>query len=125
LALRMEVTAKGLLNGTECRFQCRHAQEVARLRPHRRQNLYLLFKETVTNVAKHAQASQVDITIDQRDHTWEMTVRDNGVGFDPAAAHRGNGLKNLRQRAARLKGTLDIQSRTGGGTTVKFSMKLS
>ncbi len=125
LALRMDVTAKAMLTGTNCRFECRQADGATRLPPQCRQNLYLLFKETVTNVAKHAQASQVEISIDQRDHTWELTVKDDGVGFDPGAPHRGNGLKNLRQRAARLKGTLDVQSRKGGGTTVKFSMRLS
>ena len=125
LALRMEVTARALLGGLECRFECHQPQGTTRLAPQRRQNVYLLFKESVTNAAKHARASRVDIKVNQSDHTWELTVQDNGVGFDPAAAHRGNGLKNLHRRAARLDGVLDIHSRTGGGgTTVKFSMKL-
>jgi signal transduction histidine kinase len=125
LALRMEVTAKALLGGVECRFQCHQAQGAIRLPPQRRQNVYLLFKEAVTNVARHAGASHVEITIDQSDHTWDLLVRDDGVGFDPVADHRGNGLKNLRLRAARLEGTLQVQSHPGSGTTVKFYMKLS
>jgi ligand-binding sensor domain-containing protein/signal transduction histidine kinase len=124
LALRMEVTAKTVLSALDCRFQCHLREGTLRLPPQHRQSLYLLFKETVTNVARHAQASRVEITIDQRDHTWEMVVQDDGLGFDPAVSHLGNGLKNLRRRADRLNGHLELQSRPGTGTTVRFALKL-
>jgi signal transduction histidine kinase len=52
-----------------------------------------------------------------------LTVRDNGIGFDPEASHGGNGLKNLRLRALKLNGELAVESRPGHGTTVIFSTR--
>jgi signal transduction histidine kinase len=56
-----------------------------------------------------------------------MLIQDNGAGFDTQAKPRGNGLKNLRRRAEKLKGTLKILSQTGDahGTTVSFTTRLS
>ena len=124
LALHMEEAAKTMLGGVDCQFQSTQAHYARSLPLHLRQDLFLLFKEAVTNVAKHAQASRVEINIAERDHTWQLSVHDNGVGFQPGATTSGNGLKNIRLRAARLGGTLDIRSQPGGGTTVVFSTKL-
>jgi ligand-binding sensor domain-containing protein len=124
LVLRMEVAAKTMLAGVDCQFQSSPAHCSRKLPLHLRQNLFLLFKEALTNVARHSQASRVEINVAERDHTWQQSIHDNGVGFHPHAARSGNGLKNLRQRAARLEGTLDIKSQPGQGTNVVFSMRI-
>jgi ligand-binding sensor domain-containing protein/signal transduction histidine kinase len=124
LALHMQEAARTLLVGVDCQFQSSQAHYAAKLPLHLRQDLFLLFKEALTNVAKHSQASQVQIKIAESDHTWQLTVHDNGVGFQTSATSTGNGLKNIRLRAARLGGTVDVQSQPGEGTTILFSTKL-
>jgi len=77
-----------------------------------------MFKEILHNIARHARASRVDIDIQIAARQFELSVRDNGIGFDEAVVRAGNGLKNLRRRAADLGGTITIDSRPGTGTTV-------
>jgi signal transduction histidine kinase len=125
LSLHMEEAARTMLAGVDCQFQSSQAHYAAKLPLHLRQDLFLLFKEALTNVAKHSQASHVQIKIAESGHTWQLTVQDNGVGFQPNTASSGNGLKNIRLRAARLGGTVDVRSQPGAGTTVIFSTRLS
>jgi len=71
-------------------------------------------------VARHAQATRVDLLLMQRDHWIIAIVEDNGIGFDPATVE-GNGhhgLVGTQERAAILGGTLTIESALGQGTTV-------
>jgi two-component system, NarL family, sensor kinase len=76
-------------------------------------------RELLTNVAKHAQARKVVVTLEEVDDTVEMCVRDDGVGFDPDdlsdALRAGHiGLASLQSRAEALGGTLVVQSSQGG-----------
>jgi signal transduction histidine kinase len=123
LVLRMQDAAKSILAGIQCRFHGPPPDLSRKLTLQFRQNLFRLYKETLTNVARHSQASEVEINIVEQDHTWQLSVRDNGVGFDPEASYTGNGLKNLRLRALKLNGVLNLQSHPGCGTTVSFTAK--
>jgi ligand-binding sensor domain-containing protein len=125
LVLRMKEAATAILAGLEVHFHAPPADLPARLSLQFRQNLFLLYKETLTNIARHARATRVDIDLAAQENTWRLTIRDNGTGFDPASVRRGNGLKNLRLRATRLKGDLQLESRPGSGTVVTFSVKHS
>ena len=83
---------------------------------------YYIVSELLTNAAKHARASVVRVTVEQRDKTLRLSVRDNGVGgADPA---RGSGLIGLRDRVEAIGGTAVIQSPAGAGTTVLVSLPL-
>jgi signal transduction histidine kinase len=82
-------------------------------------DLVLMFKETLHNLARHARATQTQITLARRDDTLSLTVRDNGCGFDPATHHGGGmGLTNLERRAAKHGGHVRVTSAPGEGTTV-------
>ena len=124
LVLRMKEAAYAGPAGIECHFQTSEVGLSNHLPPQFRQNFFLLFKEALANATKHSSASRVDINISQKDHLWQLSVRDNGKGFDSAAAHSGNGLKNMRLRAAKLKGNLEITSHPGRGTEVLLSTKI-
>lgn len=89
-----------------------------------RQNVHLLFKETLNNVVKHASASRVDITVGYEGGTLSFRVVDDGVGFDPAQACEGNGQRLMRKRAQNLRGTFCVTSAPGAGTTVEFSARI-
>ena len=77
-----------------------------------------MFKEILHNIITHAQATRVEIEVEISRRQFLLRVRDNGVGFDEAHVRRGNGLKNLRRRAAELRGSVEILSPPKGGTTV-------
>lgn len=85
-----------------------------------RRDLLRLYKEILHNVAKHARATEATISLRMSHDSLELTVSDNGAGFVPNGAHRGTGLKSLRERAARLGGELYLESTPGSGTTVRF-----
>jgi signal transduction histidine kinase len=75
-------------------------------------------QEALANVARHAHASRVGLTISYMENEVALDVRDDGVGFDPALPDRGFGLVAMRQRIAALSGTLQVESEPGGGTAV-------
>ena len=80
---------------------------------------YRVVQEAITNISKHARASQVWITLDAREGHVEVSVRDDGVGFDTAAAPASAyGLIGMRFRVEAEGGTLALQSAPGQGTQV-------
>lgn len=86
--------------------------------------LYRAARESLQNVAKHASASKVSVTVVQRaDGGARLTVRDDGVGFDPAAVPSGHlGVALLRDLATSVSGEFRIDSVLGSGTTVTFEV---
>lgn len=90
-----------------------------RLAMEKRRDLYLLYKEALNNIAKYAGGRTVWIQIQLHNGTIELLIRDDGKGFEfNQAASQGNGLRNMNERAAALKGTLRIDSQPGQGTTL-------
>ncbi len=82
--------------------------------------LYRIVQEAITNVTRYAQATRVDVLLEQRQDTLALIVEDNGVGFDPAAARQGDrlGLFGMRERAEMLGGELLVESAANRGTTI-------
>jgi len=84
--------------------------------------LFRVAQEALTNVAKHAKASRVGLTLSYMDDVVLLDVRDDGVGFDPGVSNGGFGLSSMRQRLLRVAGTLEIESSPGEGTAVNASV---
>jgi signal transduction histidine kinase len=83
--------------------------------------LYFCCMEAVQNAAKHSGAVIVAVRLGQDRSTWQLTVTDDGTGFDQAqvrAAGTGTGLANMRDRLDAVGGKLALESPPGGGTTV-------
>jgi len=89
--------------------------------------VYRVLQEALTNVAKHAGARSVSVRLVRGKAAVELRVQDDGAGFDPAAGaeaaagdpgDRHLGLQVMRERAALLGGSLEVESRAGGGTTI-------
>jgi len=93
--------------------------------------LYRIMQESQTNVAKHARAGHVSVTVDQADpETARLRVRDDGVGFDASNGaqllREGHfGLAGMRERASLVGGSLEVGSIPGHGTTVEVRLPLA
>lgn len=97
------------------------AVELDRLEPEVETTVYRLVQEALTNVKKHAGATSVRIDVRTADGRVELSVADNGDGFDPDAATAGFGVAGMRERAALLGGTLEVTSGSDG-TTVRATL---
>jgi signal transduction histidine kinase len=90
-----------------------------------RQALYRAAQEALTNVQRHAQASQVWLVLAAGDGAVSLLVSDDGVGFPPDdAVGAGFGLRGLRERATQLDGELYLEARPGGGAQLSFRLPL-
>jgi signal transduction histidine kinase len=125
LVTRMRESARNLLAGVPFDFQASGESNAPRLPLELRRNLFPAFKEILHNIARHAHASRVEISVCLTPNRFELLVGDNGVGFDEAGVRGGNGLKNLRRRATELRGTIEIHSRSGEGTHVRLVAPLT
>ena len=95
------------------------------LDPKFRQELFFAFKEALTNVVRHAAATQVWLRISVHADNLNVEVSDNGHGFDPKNHHAGDdGIANMKERLKSLGGQCDITSSTKDGTTVRFRAPL-
>jgi len=90
-----------------------------------RRNLFLIFKEAINNAAKYSKATRVEISLQRRDHSLVLSVHDNGQGFDEQATKAGNGLRNMRERAQELGGTVSIKTAAAGGTEIEVQLPIA
>jgi signal transduction histidine kinase len=95
-----------------------------------RHNLFLVLKEALHNVIKHAEAREIKIGLHSRARGFTLVVEDDGKGFDPMAIEiqaprlvGGHGLKNMRLRLEEIGGRCEIDARPGSGTRIKFHVE--
>ncbi|MGH2642145.1 MAG: sensor histidine kinase [Actinomycetota bacterium] len=81
--------------------------------------VYFSCLEALQNVAKYARASNVRISLESAGGQLSFAVADDGVGFDPDAAHQGTGLQGIADRMDALGGTFEVVSEAGAGTSVR------
>ncbi len=109
---------------------CFRVHEIeGRLPSHLEAGFYRIAQELLSNIGKHAHATQVDMTLKRWDGSLLLAVTDDGVGFDPAAPRDagvtgGFGLVGLRERVALLGGKLQIDSAPDEGTSVRVRVPL-
>ena len=80
-----------------------------------------MVQEALNNVVKHARAGRVDVVLETRDGEVRLIVEDDGVGFDvgaPDLNDRGIGMAGMRERAALIGATLQVESMPNKGTAV-------
>ena len=85
---------------------------------------FRIAQEALSNVARHAGASYVEVTVTAQDVALELEVRDDGIGFDVDRSRSGLGLVGMGERAELAGGRLDIQSARSVGTTVRATFPL-
>lgn len=125
----LEFLAQGFLNRRGIRVTITGSTE-ERLAPSIETVLYRVVQEAMTNVAKHAKATEVAITIVRDSEELTCCIKDNGLGFDPAAVgcgkeHQGLGLLSIRERVSAVGGSFELTSRIGQGTELCVHIPLS
>ncbi len=124
LLLRMHEHADEVLNGLDVHYEFHigNLDRQTKMPVKIRQELYFIFKEAINNIAKHSNASKVDIHIGNRSNQFEMVIHDNGKAKEQTRTRKsGQGLSNIRMRAKRIKADLDIFN--GDGYTINITMK--
>lgn len=87
-----------------------------------RRDLLLIFKESVHNISKYANCTEVNISLELKNKNLTLSIRDNGTGFDTSVSQHGNGLKNMMSRSRNLNGSFTINSSEGNGTSIEISI---
>lgn len=97
-----------------------------RLSPDSQLSVFRIVQETLTNIAKHARATEVEVSLCEDEDVARIRVRDNGVGFDPAKSRRNShGLAGMRFRVEAERGSLNIVSAPNAGTLIEASLPLA
>jgi signal transduction histidine kinase len=111
-------------NGVQVRFQAPGGEKNPRVDADVRRQVFLIFKESLHNSARHSGCSEVDIRL-QLDGGWlELALADNGQGFDPARARCGHGLASMAQRAKQLGGALAVETAPGRGAALALRVPM-
>ncbi|HJW30382.1 MAG TPA: ATP-binding protein, partial [Saprospiraceae bacterium] len=124
IIMRMRSFAFELLGAKHIDFEFEADDQVsgAVLSMEARKNLYLIFKEAIHNMVKYADATKAHISLARDKGKLTMVILDNGRGFDPSIPWPGNGLKNMRQRAAEVGGQIRIESAHHNGTRITLEL---
>ncbi len=86
--------------------------------------LFRIAQESLTNIARHARATHVSIKLVQNEKSVYLCVKDNGQGYEVSQKRSGLGINGMRERVSLLKGTLDLHSEPGKGSTVEATLPL-
>lgn len=89
-----------------------------------RKELYLIFKEAVRNASKYAQCNFIKICFTRHKEVCTLTIHDNGKGFNINTVSLGNGIYNMKHRAAKMNGIFNIESEENKGTLVTLSFHI-
>ncbi|MEM6802208.1 MAG: ATP-binding protein [Bacteroidota bacterium] len=81
-------------------------------------HIFRVIQEAITNIIKHAKASEINLQLDWANRVLSITIEDNGVGFDPAQIKYGVGLDSMRTRTEDLKGTFTLDTAPAKGSTI-------
>lgn len=96
-----------------------------RLGPEKRQHIYLIYKEALNNAVKYSACSMIHIQLSIKNQLIQMSIKDNGKGFEKLNHREGNGLQNMEERALQLKGKININSTLQQGTRVMLQCPLN
>src|SRR6266850_3719113 len=114
-----------MTSGTTVHAELTLQGEQQKLPPEWETNLLRIGQEVLTNVLRHARASEFNVLLVFDGREIRLDLRDNGCGFDPQRRHEGFGLQGMRERAEGMGGQLTIQSETEKGTVISIILPLT
>jgi signal transduction histidine kinase len=107
-----------------CRFHVLDLPPEVQVSSQTRHNISMAVKEAVHNIVKHARATEVTMRITFEKDFLNVSIQDDGVGFQPDGKAGGNGLSNMKERLASIGGACFIESKPGRGTTVQMRLTI-
>jgi ligand-binding sensor domain-containing protein/signal transduction histidine kinase len=121
---RMRRYAAEIFEGTNINYSLQSDEHIPdrKLNMELRRDYFLLFKESITNVYKHAKAKNVRIKVWLEKNRLLFMITDDGIGFDSKVPTHRNGIKNMFARAEKWNGNVTIQSAPGKGTVMRISL---
>ncbi len=119
-AARMRRYAAELFDARNIRYELKMDPQIAekKIMMEQRRDLFLIFKESLNNIQKHAAASSVSISLFMEKDKLRLLISDDGKGFDTTQLTHRNGISNMKNRVSRWKGVFTVQSGNGRGTTI-------
>jgi len=120
IQLKLRATAGRLLAGLEWSLELSPQLHFEELDLEVRRNLFLIFKEALTNIVRHSGARTCRIRLFDSSAGYELEIQDDGRGFEAEPAPGESGLLNMRRRAARIKSELQVLSIPGQGTLIRL-----
>lgn len=126
VAARMRRFASEMLDGDNVSYSLQMEEQfgILKLNMEQRRDVFLIFKEALNNIHKHAGAKNVMMKLEMENRHLHMVITDDGRGFDTNIITNRNGIKSLHQRITRWKGSLRIESAPGRGTTIAVYLPL-
>ena len=121
-ALRKQCEALGFRTGADVTLEVGTLPPSDALPPGTQPALFRAAQEALANVARHARAQHVTLRLGLVRDNLELSVRDDGAGFDMMQARTGMGTENMKARVCEMSGTFLMQSKPGRGTYVAFSV---
>lgn len=128
LLIRMKELASKMLINMNYKFHtAQNNQHIFGFLPNlnARRHIYLIFKETLNNIVKHANADEVIITFEIQERALVMGIKDNGEGFIEEEISYGEGLKNIMNRASYIGAELSINGKKDNGTVIILKVPLN
>lgn len=125
LILKMKEAAENLLKGKEFYFNHSMPDRDIKITPEIKRAIYLIHKETLNNIVKHSEADKINISISVDDNKLRLVVSDNGKGYDINTVKKGNGVNNIKSRAAEINADLEMLSNPGSGSTVELNLRIT
>ena len=125
LLMRMRETAESMMaKQQQFNFTICGEELVRPINMEIRREIFMIFKEALHNILKHAEASKVDVRAGLEGNDFILQIRDDGKGFDQSMETSGAGMGSMKKRAESLRGSLRLESTPGGGTALSLRTKL-
>jgi ligand-binding sensor domain-containing protein/two-component sensor histidine kinase len=127
ILLRMRRYAAELFDNSKTSFHLNLDETVAgkKINMEQRRDVYLIYKESMNNIFKHACANNVWIDVQWQNGKLHLKIKDDGKGFDSSAVTSRNGLRNIHSRTEKWKGITLIKTSPGNGTLIEIIFPVS
>ncbi|MDB6016472.1 MAG: Integral rane sensor signal transduction histidine kinase [Pedosphaera sp.] len=122
--LRQMVTQLCEQTALRCRFHVQELPHEVQVSSQTRHNITMAVKEAVHNIIKHSKASEVTLRMAFSGGLLDVSVHDNGSGFQPSENFPGNGLSNMKRRLKNIGGSCFVESKPDHGTTIRMSLRV-
>lgn len=120
IIFKMKQTAAKLLSNLEWSFNASPDARIDSFNLEVRRNIFLLYKEALTNVVHHSKAVKCDITISRNSKNFCLSIVDNGVGFELKDFKSSTGIRSMEARAKKMNSKLNISSSINQGTRIEL-----